>query len=132
MRKSMPSYLSEISSLISDLESDKFCSKTIENSSNDIRPMIEKYCSSVLNGMLNRGISKTFAYMYAKSDKIELDFDSSLHSYKRNITSLKKLINDNQTLEILDAKTFIMSYALEELKEQSLQSTMKYFEKLKD
>ncbi|CDW88868.1 pas domain s-box family protein [Stylonychia lemnae] len=132
LRRTIPVYLEKVSSYFEDIESNKLCTIIKQLGQNEYGELVNAFCSQVLNGMLNNGISTTYSYLYNKAQKLQIEFETAQKSKKATQDFLKKLINDTETNEIIDAKTFILSYAMTELKKISVESTLDYFQNLRD
>eukprot|EP00347_Sterkiella_histriomuscorum_P022071 403331786 len=130
MRRNLPPYFSDVKSTLDKLESPNFCDDIYGKNSQYYN--LNSLCKSALNGLFFQGLSSSLALMYQKAQKIQLDFDTAQSMKIRDQNYLKKLLNDSETIEILDSKAFILQHAFTVLKDACVQSSIKYFQSQRD
>ncbi len=81
-------------------------------------------CLESLNGILKKGLSNSFYYMYSQILKNNMLVNSN--QGKRNITLQRQMLSDPVLLQIIDTKAKVLDPALNELKKRSFDSVVSY------
>lgn len=88
MRTNMPVYFSDATDFIDKLESKNFCEIVYGDSYKELVPL----CKTSLNGILNKGLSNAFYYMFTQILKQNLNYNALGVTGNRTTSELKKMI----------------------------------------
>jgi hypothetical protein len=87
----VPKYFESISSYIDDIESSRFCDTVYV----DDNASMNNLCKTALDGILNKGLTNAFYYMYTQILKENLLFNSMGLTSIRNTTTLESMLRDD-------------------------------------
>lgn len=91
---------------------------------------LKDVCQVALNGILNKGLTNAFYYMFTQILKTNLYFNALGPTMARNKTVLTGMIKDLSMVQIIDMKATILDPALNQLKQQCMQSVIDYIQLL--
>eukprot|EP00347_Sterkiella_histriomuscorum_P002941 403366205 len=126
LRKNVPEYFQNAKQYIQEIETEKYCVVVFQNGYQHL----QSPCKKALNGLLLKGMTNTLFFMLSHSQKLELAFNTALSMKRRNETFLRAELSNNDTIELIDAKMYIMGQSFIELENQCMDSALKYFKKL--
>jgi hypothetical protein len=90
-------------------------------------------CRVALNGMMSKGLSSVFNYMFTQILKKHLQFTSAGQLRQRNITLLrvhKCNLVEPQIVEVIDTKVLVLDKILTKLKQASMTSALDFIKSL--
>ena len=124
MRVDLPPYFQGMSSYFADIESGKFCRAIYTNGS------LLTQCERGLDGILEKGLTNAFFHMFNQIMKANLEFNSLGAVKGRNESMLRGGLLDETIIQIIDLKAQVLDLALDQLKEKTMESVIKYIQKL--
>eukprot|EP00347_Sterkiella_histriomuscorum_P008635 403344343 len=130
MKKNLPVYFSGAKEVMDKIDSRYFCDYFYQQGT--VQFNFQDKCKTTLNGILNKGITNANAFFYQQAQMIQIQFDDAKQMKTRNEAFLKLMLNDTGTLEIIDSKAILLSYAFTQLKDACVQSVVNYFELQRD
>ncbi len=112
----MPAYFTGASAYFENLESSSMCDFVYGNASATRDKVLYNICTTSIDGILSKGLTNAFYYMYTQILKQNLKFDE-LGTYKRRTQeALKNMILDNTIIQIIDLKAKVLDQPLNDLK----------------
>ena len=112
MRVNFPKFFDGAKSYIDAMESSNMCDHIYTGDFAALRAP----CQSALNGILNKGLTNAFYYMFTQILKTNLYFNALGPTKARNITILTDLMLDTSMVQIIDMKATILDPTLNQLK----------------
>jgi hypothetical protein len=126
MRVAFPPFFEKAKGYIDAMESANMCEHIYTGEFAHLKDV----CSSSLNGILNKGLTNAFYYMFTQILKTNLYFNALGATSIRNTTILKGMMDDIAMVQIIDMKATILDPALNQLKQQCMQSVIDYIQML--
>lgn len=126
MRVNLPSYLKEAAYFINQIEMPQMCDYVYTGEYAHLRSQ----CAQGLNGLLQtHGLTNGFYFMFTQILKQDLEFKQKLHD-GRSAEELKKMLSNEQILQIIDLKALILDPTLNRLKQLSMMSVISHMKSL--
>jgi hypothetical protein len=126
MRIEFPQFFLGAKNYIDEMESVDMC----EHIYSGEFAYLKEICKTALNGILNKGLTNAFYYMFTQILKANLFFNDMGPTAARNSTVLKNMILDLSMVQIIDMKATILDPALNQLKQKCMQSVIGYIQLL--
>jgi hypothetical protein len=101
MRINIPPYFNQAKAYITEMESSNMC----EHIYTGDFAYLKDICQTALNGILNKGLTNAFYYMYTQILKANLNFNSLGDTHSRNQQALRELMLDQSIVQIIDMKS---------------------------
>ena len=126
MRINLPAYFRSMSDYFNLIESDQFCDSIYSGKYASLVPM----CKNGLNGIMNKGLTNAFFHMFNQILKANLEFNSLGATDQRDMLFLREQMLDQTLIQIIDLKAQVLDHGLDELKQKTMESVIKYIQKL--
>eukprot|EP00347_Sterkiella_histriomuscorum_P001462 403371946 len=130
IRRNIPSYLNAAKNTLDKMETKDFCDNIYSKNSQFYE--LNSYCKTALNGVFQKGLTSALAYMYHKAQKTQMEYDTALQMRQRDQTFLRNMMNDTETIELIDAKVYILQHAFQVFQDACVDSSIKYFQSQRD
>jgi hypothetical protein len=108
MRVDMPDFFQGAKSYIDVMESGEICDKLYVGEFGNLQEL----CRTALNGILNKGLTNAFYYMFTQILKENLRFSELGPTAARNDTVLRNMLLDPSINQIIDMKAKVIEPAL--------------------
>ena len=123
MRVDLPAYFRGMQDYFGVIESQGFCDTVYTGKYASLAAM----CKQALNGIMEKGLTNAFFHMFNQILKANLEFTSvGTTGALRNISFLSKEMLDQTIIQIIDLKAQVLDHALDELKQKTMESVIKY------
>lgn len=122
MRIDLPPYFRSMSDYFKVIESDQFCESIYSGKHASLKPT----CKNGLNGIMSKGLTNAFFHMFNQILKANLEFTSLGATSLRNISFLQQEMLKQTLIQIIDLKAQVLDHALDELKQKTMESVIKY------
>lgn len=128
IRRDIPPYLKDAESFIETMESVRYCEEGYFDPTTEEK--LIGACKKALNGLLSKGISNTLSYMISAAYKFNMIYQRADEDNAKSLEFIRSILIDEDFLEILDTKMYVMPDSFTKLQNTVMDSTLAYFEKL--
>ena len=122
MRVNPPKFFKSALSYIESMESSSMCDSIYVDSFAYLKPL----CKSALNGIMSKGITNSFYFMFTQILKANLKFLDLGTGGKRTKAFLESVLRDETMIQIIDVKAKVLDPALNKLKQICMDSVISY------